>query len=573
MDEQFDVVIIGSGVAGALCAADLAQAKRHRILILEAADQLIDKPGSRVQRAEFHRVMNLHGNRGDMHAPFSKLPNRNLFAAPENASRSLEEQQGGAEKYYDQAGPEPFKAPYNRLVGGSTWSWRGNVPRFIPSDFKLRTLYGIGEDWPITYDDLEPWYVRAEEELGVSGDHAEWDGLLGAKRSKPFPMPEIAFSYADRLIRDKIHGRKIHSVTVQVVHTPQARNSQVYDGRPACEGNHNCIPLCPIQAKYDATVHLQRALADKTRVSLRTGCVVTKLTADASGKITHVHYKNWKIGPKDKERTIAAGLVVLAANAIETPKLLLLSKLCPRSEAVGRYLMDHVQEEVGARFPEPLFPFRGPQSIASIENFRDGPFRKERSGFRMTMGNDAWGRKPGGAPIDVLDKLMDGGMWGRALAVSFADSVTRMFRFSFSTEQLPRAANQVSLSDKLDDLGIPRPKIAFSVDDYTLRGLEKGRETAIAVLKQIPKIEIEDDTVGASHAVAWNTAAHPMGTTRMGTDPKTSVVAANGRVHDHPNLFIVGASVFTTGATANPTLTLAALALRSSEAVRKQIGA
>ena len=93
------------------------------------------------------------------------------------------------------------------------------------------------------------------------------------------------------------------------------------------------------------------------------------------------------------------------------------------------------------------------------------------------------------------------------------DSVTRMFRISFSTEQLPRAVNQVFLSDKLDDLGIPRPKIAFSVDEYTLKGLEQGRETAVAVLKLIPKIEIEDDAVAGSHAVAWNTAAHPMGTT------------------------------------------------------------
>jgi choline dehydrogenase-like flavoprotein len=566
MPEKFDVVIIGSGVAGALVAAELTAKTQKRILLLEAADHRIDGPGVKSQRVEFHRAMNLHANRGDMHAPFSRLPNRSLFAAPENASRALAEQQGGVEKYYDQKGPEPYKAPYNRLAGGSTWSWRGNVPRFIPSDFKLRSTYGIADDWPISYEELEPWYVRAEAELGVSGHHGEWSGLLGATRSSGFPMPEIPYSFGDELIRSAIDGKRVDGVTIKVVHTPQARNSRPYQERPACEGNHNCIPLCPIQAKYDATVHLNRALGAPNKLVLRTGCVVTRLASDASGRITSVHYRNWKVGPRDKESIVDAGIVVLAANALETPKLLLMSRLCPRSKAVGAYLMDHVQDEVGARLSEPVFPFRGPQSTASIEAFRDGPFRSQRSAFRMTIGNDAWGRKPGGAPIDILEQAMDQNLWGKALAARFRDSVTRMFRISFSTEQLPRIENRVELSDKLDDLGVPRPQLSYAVDEYTLKGLEHGHETALKILDVIPGIEVDPDS--RKPPKGWNTAAHPMGTTRMGSDPATSVVDASGRSHDHANLYCVGASVFTTGATANPTLTLAALTLRTSEAIR-----
>jgi choline dehydrogenase-like flavoprotein len=572
--EHFGVVIVGSGVAGALCAAHLAEATDKTILILEAADHSLDKrAGAGDTRAEFHRVMNLHASRGDMHAPFSRVPNRNLFPSPESAGRSLREQQAGAEKYYDQAGPEPFKAQFNRLVGGSTWSWRGNVPRFLPSDFKLRSTYGVGVDWPVTYDDLEPWYARAEKELGVAGDDRDWnDTTVFGRRSTKFPMPAIPPSYGDRIMASAFEGKTVNGVKIHVTHTPQARNSIPYGNRPACEGNHNCIPLCPIQAKYDASVHLRLALAHKERVSLRTGCVVTRLQADpATGRITEVFFKNWKTGRRDQEQSVTADLVILAANAIETPKLLLLSNLATRSGQVGRNLMDHLQEEVGAFMPpaKAVFPFRGPQSTLSLEVFRDGPFRSRHSAFRMTIGNDAFGRKPGFAPIEILEKTMDQGLWGEALRDKFVDQITHMVRLSFSTEQLPDPDNRVELSDKLDELQIRRPKITYRVDDYVLDALEVGRQTAVQLFKLIDKdIKLEGDKHEPGPP-AWNTAAHIMGTCRMGTSAENSVVDADGRCHEHANLFLAGGSVFATGATANPTMTLAALALKTADAVAR----
>lgn len=572
--EHFDLVIIGSGVAGALCAAALAAGTEKHILILEAADHPFDKKdGAGDVRVEFHRVMSLHGNRGDMHAPYSKIANRNLFPAPENTGRSLSEQQAGAEKYYDQSGPQPYRAQFNRLVAGSTWSWRGNVPRFIPSDFKLKTLYGVGEDWPLTYDDLEPWYVKAEKELGVAGDDADWTNTaLFGKRSSTFPMPAIPHSYGDSIMIAALEGRTVDGVKVHVTHTPQARNSQIYDGRPACEGNHNCIPLCPVQAKYDATVHLRKALAHKERVTLRSGCVVTRLQADAAtGRITEVFFKNWKSGSRDKEQSVTADAVILAANAIETAKLLLVSNLATKSGQVGRNLMDHLQEEVGAFMPpdKAVFPFRGPQSTISLEMFRDGPFRANRSAFRMTIGNDAFGRKPSFAPLDMLDKAMDAGLWGKALRDKFVDDLTHMVRISFSTEQLPHKDNRVELSDKQDDLQIRCPKITYNVDKYVFDALDVGRQTAVKLFKLVDK---NIKLVGDQHEPgppAWNTAAHAMGTCRIGTNAADSVVDANGRCHEHGNLFLAGASIFATGATANPTLTLAALALKTADAVTK----
>lgn len=187
MGETFDVIVVGSGVAGALCAWKLLQLGTYRILILEAGDNGITDG----QRVEFHHTMDVQHHRGNMFAPYADVASE-FVPQPVNAQEELEKQRE-IEKYYDYTPKSKyaFKAAYNRLVGGSTWSWRGNSPRFIPSDFKLRETYDVGRDWPLDYRELEPWYCDAETELGVSGDHDQLDGLYGAFRSRAFPMPCI----------------------------------------------------------------------------------------------------------------------------------------------------------------------------------------------------------------------------------------------------------------------------------------------------------------------------------------------------------------------------------------------
>ena len=576
---HFDVIIIGSGVAGALCAWKLTQLdKKCRVLILEAGDNEITSG----QRIEFHHMMDTQGSRGDMYAPYVDLESRLFAPAPENAQKELKDQKdddakGDRKAYYDYTtGPsgskDPFKAGYNRMVGGSTWSWRGNTPRYLPTDFKLKSTYGVGRDWPIDYYELEPWYAEAEVELGVSGNHDEIDGLFGAYRSRNFPMTGIPLTYSDAVIKRKIDGKKVRNTTVRVVTTPQARNSKAYDGRPACEGHSNCIPLCPIQAKYDATVHLRKLPAD--RVELRKAAVVNRLNKDASGKVTTVTYKNWRHEPATEE-SVTAPIIVLAANAIETPKLLLMSgNLANSSDQVGRNLMDHAQFEIIASFPEAVFPFRGPQSVTAIEDFRDGDFRKQRSGFRMTIGNDGWGRA--GSPATVIDRLLEAGKYGSQLPKAVADEIPKMIRLSFSTEMLPDPNNRIEVSTKVDqELGLPRPIFTFEIGEYTKKGLREGQAAAMelfglmgATVGKQPR-----DLEPAGGGFNWNTAAHIMGTCIMGDDPKTSVVDRWGRTHDVPNLWVVGSSVFTTSATSNPTITIAALALRTATAIHRQMSA
>ena len=135
----------------------------------------------------------------------------------------------------------------------------GNMPRHLPSDFQLASKYGVGVDWPISYTDIEPWYCKAEAALGVSGDHDELDGLYGARRSAPFPMTRIWPSFGDLYVARGLSGLTIDGMEMKVLCTPQARNSRPYQGRPACAGNSSCVPICPIGAKYDGSVHVNMA--------------------------------------------------------------------------------------------------------------------------------------------------------------------------------------------------------------------------------------------------------------------------------------------------------------------------
>jgi choline dehydrogenase-like flavoprotein len=317
-------------------------------------------------------------------------------------------------------------------------------------------------------------------------------------------------------------------------------------------------------------VHVSKATANG--VTLWEHRLVTRLDAEASGEVHRVRYKDLETEDKP-EQSVSAKIVVLAGNAIETPRLWLSSKLGNQSDQVGRNLMDHPAFEVTGLFPEPLYPFRGPQSTLCIESFRDGAFRKDCGAFRMTIGNDGWGRTE--PPSLALDHLM----WdtersrfirfGKRLQEAVADRVTRMGRIGYSTEQLPDGNNRVELSDQSDPLGILRPKITYKLDDYSKRALAYGYEVARRIWAHLEGQGAEEVRPNQP-TFEYNGAGHIMGTMRMGSAGSNSVVDASGRAHEHPNVYVVGSSVFVTGSTVNPTLTLAALAIRTAKEIRKE---
>jgi glucose dehydrogenase len=283
-----------------------------------------------------------------------------------------------------------------------------------------------------------------------------------------------------------------------------------------------------------------------------------------------VLFKQWDSDIPQQEQAVSGDSVILAANPIESAKILLFSGLYSQDDSnVGKHLMDHVQGECLALAPEPIYPFRGPQTICGIDALRDGKYRSKFASFRLTLGNDGWGRA--GNPTSVLEESLnpaDAGSFsiGKKLREETVNRLTRLVRFGFSTEQLPSRENRVALSDKTDALGIPRPKITYTVHNYTKEALKEGYRVSKELFSAMGATNVGDVEFNTDD---WNTAAHPMGTCRMGTNKANSVVDKFGRCFNHPNLFITGASVFPTGSATNPALTIAALALLSAEEIKK----
>jgi len=523
-----EVVVVGSGIAGALVATGLAR-RGVKVVMIEA--------GPRVDRAA--AVLRDQAAGAARGTPESAYPTVPYAPHPSTLDPKF---------YLVQKGPEDFGSIYERLVGGTTWHWLGTSLRLVPNDFRMKSRYGIGVDWPISYDDVEPWYGRAEKEIGVAGVDSH---DLGAPRSTPYPMPPIPQSYLD-----KQWIKAATKVGLRVVSTPQARNSVPRAGRPPCCGNNNCIPICPIGAKYDGSVHV--AEAEKLGVRVLASSVVHHVSVDPHS--VTVRY----LRPDRSEGVVNGRVLVLAAHAIETPKLMLMSDGLGNAYGnVGRYLMDHPTQLSWALSNQPVYPYRGPLATSGIEMLRDGAFRKTRAAFRIEIGNDGWSW-PDGDQTAQATAMAKGGPIGSAGFQRLGQQFERQVRLASLTEPLPDPSNRVTLSTEKDALGLPRPEIHYRTGEYSQAGLAEARSTHERLFRSLGVSEIH-------HWPGPQGAGHIMGTCRMGDNPKTSVVDSNLRVHGHPNCFVVSTAVWPTVGTANPTLTLAALSLRAVEAVHGAI--
>lgn len=517
-----DIVIIGSGIAGALLGYKLVQ-QGLKVVILEAGDT-----NNRIESVERYRnSWKRDPNSAYIRKPYASYPDLN-----------------SSDKYLDTKGTDSYWVNYLRQVGGSTWHWTGITPRFLPNDFKIKSKFGIGKDWPITYDEIESYYLAAEKEMGVSGI-----GDYGSPRSEPYPMAELPMPYSDQVIAKKL---KKHGLDVHVL--PAARNTSFYNNRPPCCGNNTCTPICPIGAQYSADSHIEKFI--KQGGQLINNSIASFIHTDEYENISSVEYKN----PDGQTKSIKAKKYIIACNGIETPKLLLISKsnkqsngIANSSGLVGKGLMDHPTIATDFLMPEAIYTGRGPQVVSGIDIGRDGNFRTQHAAgkFFILNTNDVQSY--------VTKKIEQDKDWNN-LRNKINNYTTRYAFIGIELEQLPDWNNRIiPSSTNFDSLGIPKPEIYMNFDEYLKKAETKFRSDLNNIINYLNAEKLEDYYMGK----LWPN--HPMGTTCMGKEKNDSVVDKDCKTHDHDNLYIISSSVFTTGGTANPTLTIAALALRLAD--------
>lgn len=442
----------------------------------------------------------------------------------------------GAEPNNETApGTRSYPWSYVYGVGGSTLHWAGAALRFAAADFKMRSSFGVMEDWPLSLAELDPFYAQAEAALGVAGAPSAGSapaglGIPGARALPPHPLSPIDEAVAPHLR--------------PFVPLPQARPSRPIQGRPACCGSAVC-ELCPVDSRFSPLNGLA-AVLEHPGLDLREQTVAARLRVGPGGEIEGVE----TIEPGGGRTLVRGKRYVLAANGIENPGLLLRSGL--DGPAVGRYLFDHGHTTVTVTLRRELEPGVGDSlSTGLVEAFREGDFRSERSAAILSPFNP-------GAPISPL--LGDGVVAresGEDVRAKALQRWRRTIPFDMLTEDVPRPDRRVTLSPNRDSFGLPLNRTAYPPPGPYERA---GIDAAVGALRE----RLTPLGVEAIEAGPGPEGGHLMGTCRIGP-PGRGVVNGELRHLEIENLFIAGSSAFPTYAPVHPTLTIAALALRLGE--------
>ena len=432
---------------------------------------------------------------------------------------------------------------YN-AVGGSTIHWGSHFPRFHPSDFRLKSLDGVSDDWPMTYHELEPYYDLNDRMMGVSG----YAGDPAYPPKPERPCPPLSIRPGGRVLAEAFDKLGWHWWS-----SDTALNSVAHDGRPPDTGE-----VVRSLASVDI-VYWPKALQQGAK--LKTHARVREITVDKTGRATGALYYDSK-GNLQEQR---AKVVVLAANGIGTARLLLNSRsslfpdgLANSSGLVGKNLMHHPCGMVMGVFDDWLGAEQGARGSTMLSHeFCDTDLsRGFVRGYQLQVEIVA------STPLSAARGSVDGRSvpWGLAHHRTFRERFGRAVALMVLAEDLPEEHNQVTLDTELaDSHSIPAPKVQYTISENTDKMLAHGVEMASQVM----------ETAGAREIfvsfLEHNAGAHLLGTARMGNDPATSVVDRWGRSHDVPNLFVIDGSVFVTAASVNPTPTIQALALRTAD--------
>jgi choline dehydrogenase-like flavoprotein len=531
-----DFVIIGSGAAGGVLARELSTA---------GFDVVVLEQGPYRRAADFsHDEMRVIMQNEMLMHPSWNDPQTFRTSAAEVAGIPAD---------------QPPPAFYARTVGGSSVHFTANYWRFHAVDFKERSLLGEMPgtgfaDWPITYEEMEPYYTRVEWECGVSGAPGPFD----PPRSRPYPMPPLPVKSSGVLFEQGARAIGLHPQPA-----PLAILSQPFNGRPGCVHCGFCMGFgCEVNAKSSSLAAMIPQAEATGRCEIRPLSTVFRIETDGRGRVSEVVYRD----AAGHEQAQKAKAVVLSANGAETPRLLLMSDsarfphgLANGSGLVGKYLMGNGHSVTQAAFEHPLNEFKSVQVTRIVHDFYDSdPGR----GFYGGGGMDA---RPFLDSTPILHAMLglppDRPRWGAEYKQMLRHYFTRKMSVLGSTTSVPLESNNITLDPELrDDMGRPAIRLTYMdhADDLAMAKFLQDR--AVEILEAAGASEIWRDPItgGTVHA-------HLLGTCRMGNDPASSVVDRYHRSHEVANLFICDGSSFVSSGRGQPTMTIQALAFRAAE--------
>jgi choline dehydrogenase-like flavoprotein len=527
-EETVDVLIVGAGASGAAIAWSLAET-RMNILCLEQ--------GGWINPTEYPTTL----RDWEVH----RLSDFNLSPSARNRP----------EDYPVNDLASPIAPTMFNAVGGSTITWSAFFPRFHPSDFRVKTLDGVADDWPLSYWDLEPFFEMNDRMMGVSGLAGNPAYPPKGVPTPPIPLGKLGVTIAKGFNRLGWHWWPSDSAVL----------SQPYEGREACVNAGPCDLGCPQGAKASTDITYWPA-ARRAGVRLETHARVREITLGKNGMADGVIYYD----ADGVERRQKAEVVVLACNGIGTARLLLNSRsnlfpdgLANRSGLVGKNLMFHPYGAAIGMFDEPLEGFKGPFAccIVSQEFYETDRSRGFVRGYTFEVMRSL-------GPLTIAVGGLEGKPipWGKDHRREFDRRFGRCVSIGVVCEDLPEHENRVEIDPKLvDSSGIPAPKVTYRLSENSTKMMEHGTARACEVL------EAAGATETVIHAPFRGAGWHLLGTARMGEDPDASVVNSWGRCHDVRNLFIVDGSVFVTAGGVNPTSTLQALTLYLGDQIKKNL--
>jgi len=513
-----DVAIIGAGASG-LAAAWLLASRGLSVLVLEQG-QRVDQRAASSLTPQWER---------DLQTRFNADPN--VRRLPSDYPVTVEN--------------TPIRPATYSGVGGATLRWGAHFPRLRPADFRVRSLDGVAEDWPIGYRDLEPWFDLNDAMMGVSGMAGDpANPQRPARAMPPLPLGKGPGRLAAAFDRLGWHWWPSDSAVC----------STEYRGRGACNLCGPCSVGCVRHARASADI-AYAGPAEAAGARIITGARALRITAGAKG----VDYSRG-----GARHHLAAGTVIVAANGMGSARLLLISGLANNSGLVGRHLMHHPTALVTGQFAERMDGHKGPFACALYcqEFIETDPARGFLRGYQMQIAR-------GGGPVQTaLGGYMARIPWGKSHHAELVRQFLHVTSLTVTSEDLPNPDNRVTLDpSRTDSDGLPAAALTYRVGDNTRRMLDHGIARASEALREAGAESLSVNPLAAAAGF------HFLGTTRMGTNPATSVVDADCRSHDLPDLMVIDGGVFVTAGGVNPTSTIQAIALRAADALAARLGA